>query len=401
MNPNQKILFVTTLSLATNPRLVKELDLAVSNGINARVVYFQMGNWSDKIDESIRESFPTVDFVILSARRHPWLIWMYDSIRERIFRLVPRLLLSDKLKSHAIGKRSAQLNRHLRNSSEKIDWVIAHNPAAFYPSMQHAAKHRCKLGLDMEDYHPGELSNRSFDEMVRDLIRAVFKKANYVSFAAPLIRTEVEKDLGYIVPNGITVLNSFKKEEFAEPIMSGDGRVRMVWFSQRITAGRGLEDVLDIVSNKDDQIELHLIGSMDPVFQEGYLVNLNNVYIHEPIRQVDLHNSLVNYDIGLAGDKAVDRNKELVISNKILAYLQSGLFVLAAYTPAKDSLLEQYQGMGVIYRNGEAGEAISWIIDNIEMIREERKTRYDRFREICWETESQKLLKIWKGSSDS
>jgi len=62
----KKILFVTTANLATNPRLVKELQLVNSNpSLKAKVVLFNLGNWSDQIDAQIRKSFPEIEFAYL------------------------------------------------------------------------------------------------------------------------------------------------------------------------------------------------------------------------------------------------------------------------------------------------------------------------------------------------
>jgi len=43
----KKILFLTSTNLASNPRLLKELRLAVTHGYDCTVMQFQLGNWSD------------------------------------------------------------------------------------------------------------------------------------------------------------------------------------------------------------------------------------------------------------------------------------------------------------------------------------------------------------------
>lgn len=46
------ILFLTSNNLATNPRLYKELKLAIQEGHQTSLIQYKLGNWSDeKSDE--------------------------------------------------------------------------------------------------------------------------------------------------------------------------------------------------------------------------------------------------------------------------------------------------------------------------------------------------------------
>ena len=99
--------------------------------------------------------------------------------------------------------------------------------------------------------------------------------------------------------------------EFPIPDSIISGPLRMVWFSQNINAGRGLEHILPFIKAAGEKIELHLIGNLDAAFESLYLKDSRNIFIHPPKSQQDLHQSFVNYDIGLALDVAVDRNREL------------------------------------------------------------------------------------------
>ncbi|MBS1756688.1 MAG: hypothetical protein JSU03_05375, partial [Bacteroidetes bacterium] len=50
-----RILFISTHNLATNPRLVKEIELALANGFSVEVVCFIFRNWSYAINEQMIE----------------------------------------------------------------------------------------------------------------------------------------------------------------------------------------------------------------------------------------------------------------------------------------------------------------------------------------------------------
>jgi hypothetical protein len=80
------ILFLTTVSLTANPRLLKEVELACRHGYPATVVLFRIGNWGDENDRQLMRRFPGVRFILLSALRRPFGMWLLSSVLERAAR---------------------------------------------------------------------------------------------------------------------------------------------------------------------------------------------------------------------------------------------------------------------------------------------------------------------------
>ncbi len=70
---------------------------------------------------------------------------------------------------------------------------------------------------------------------------------DYVSFASPLIMKEVQHDMANVLINHSAILNYFPAGDFIEPVNVAEGRLKLVWFSQNINAGRGLELVLPFI----------------------------------------------------------------------------------------------------------------------------------------------------------
>ena len=73
-----------------------------------------------------------------------------------------------------------------------------------------------KLGIDVEDYHPGETNDRIISNRVLRLMEKTLKKTNYVSFAAPLIQKEVaeymmDKHVSKILLEAVQMLCSAKR----------------------------------------------------------------------------------------------------------------------------------------------------------------------------------------------
>ena len=220
---------------------------------------------------------------------------------------------------------------------------------------------------------------------------------NYVSFAAPLIRETVKKDLSYERANWFTLLNYFPAHEFTVPPVQLPGTLKMVWFSQHICAGRGLEFILSAVKKASGKVELHLFGNLDMAFQEHYLKAATNIFTHAPLSQQELHQALGQFDIGLALDIPVDENRNLAITNKLIACLQAGLFIIATDTWAQKAYLAELPGHGECFdkHSNHFALVLEQCINNMDMIRNEKVKRYQNFKNKNWETASAELMQVW------
>jgi glycosyltransferase involved in cell wall biosynthesis len=393
------LLFITTLSLSANPRLYKEVLRASDAGHSIHVICFRLGNWTDVQDDEKIRALPEVCFARLSATRVPFFPWLMSSMLEYIARRLTSRLPFTFIASLAAGKRSFILESALRKCSFNPDWVIAHNPAAFLPAKRFAARKGANVGIDVEDYHPGEISDPGLADSMRRLMRQTLPGADYVSFAAPLIRREVAKDLGGEEKDWLTILNWFPAEEFLPPVADRPGPLRLVWFSQMVSARRGLELVLPAIIDAGEKVELHIFGQPDPTFTDQHLRQAANIYLHGPVRQSELHQRLSDFDIGLAIDIVADRNRALAITNKILAYLQSGLFLAVTETEAQRAFMMDYPDHGEVFGPDPAawGSLLQALLDRKESIRDQRMIRYNAMRSTGWMGASRALLAQWSG----
>lgn len=394
----KSFLFLTSTNLAANPRLLKELKLATANGFSATVVQFSVGNWSDAMTEQLQKQFKEVEFIQVSALRKPFIPWLLSTVLHQLCNVVPLHVRTDWMLSVSAGKRSFLLLQQLKKIKKKHDWVIAHNPAAFYPACRYGKQMGAKIGIDVEDYHPGETTDVKAAVAMRRLMQVVLPTATYCSYAAPLIAAEVQKDIPGMHNRQITILNGFDGAEFTKPVTTTDEPLKLVWFSQHIDAGRGLEQVIPVVQELYPKVELHLVGQLNGSFAENYLGNKTGVVLHAPMQQKQLHQFLSGFDAGLATDIPVNRNRDIALTNKIIAYSQAGVAIVAMHTSAqdlflkesglyyeqmdnkKDSIKEALQKLAVKKKNGELNSGNQF----------QTGRRYD------WEVLSRELLHTWK-----
>jgi glycosyltransferase involved in cell wall biosynthesis len=402
---SKTILFITTANLASNPRLLKELRLAKKLGYQYTFVGFDLGNWSELLEPEIRNEFADSNLHYLSATRKSFFPWLLSSASEWFFKLTYPLTGSF-LVANALGssKRSFQLLFFLLFSRSKADLIIGHNLGALYPCYLYAAWLRIPFGFDIEDYHPGESINTDcVNEKKRReyVLKKLLPKCVYFSFASPLIGSAIKQLLtSTSLPENIFIGNSFPEEEFIIPSLEKSSKLAFVWFSQNINAGRGLELVIPTMYKYKEQVKLVLIGNLNTNFFEKFLKPYKDVLeLVAPLSQKELHNSFRHYDIGMAIDlNQADYNREIALTNKIIAYLQAGLFIFATDTPAQVQFIADFPEHGLCVPQNEADieDAIGTLLEKKKIIREQAISRYEMGKNVSWEIEEQKLSAVWK-----
>jgi hypothetical protein len=399
MNGRRAILFLTTVNLTANPRLLKELDLACRHGFEATVVLFRIGLWGDENDLRLFDRFPGVRFIRLSALRRPFVTWLLGSLLERVARMACRHVDMPAIHAMASGKRYLQLRRAVARLEGSYDWVVGHNPASFHAALLGARRLGARLGIDVEDFHPAETADPWLARSMRALLSSCLGGADYVSYASPLIKEACDLQTARAKGPAIVVLNTFPREEFPVPADSPTGPLRLVWFSQHVCHGRGLELVLPAVASSGGEVELHLYGLPDPDFRREHLDGTPHVVIHGTLPQAELHASLTAYDVGLAIDVLSDGNRDLAVTNKFIAYLQSGLYLAVTETRAQRLQLAAFAAHGILFPPDVDAFArlLEGLVAGKDRIRSGRSQRYTTAQGLDWGVESGKLVEIWKG----
>jgi hypothetical protein len=363
------------------------------------VICFDFDNWSKKYNEQIIKTFPNVRFIRIHAGKKNITEWLVSTLLEKTFRILSKFFnLPQQLKSYAISKRSYLIEKNIKHV-KKADWVVGHNPGALYPSYLASQKLNCKAGFDVEDYHPGEGSDYRSQQLVSQQLNSILPQVDYISFASPLIKNEVIRNIKFTEKlNFILVQNYFSKYDFKINNEEMSTKVKLVWFSQNIDINRGLEKIIPILKKYENQLEIHLYGNVNTEFKKMIYKNESFIKIHGIMASQLLNSELGKYDIGLATEPGKDLNNLLALSNKILCYFQSGLYILATETPAQKLFLSQHHKHGVTFNinfdNFE--QTLIETIKNISTIRNQKSTRFSLSQMHNWENESQVLLNTWK-----
>lgn len=403
MNPLKKdVLLLTSTNLACNPRCLKELRLLREQGHRVSLVAFELHNWTTDKEKLLREELAGVEFHYLDAGRHPLMPWLKATITEQLSRRLSALAPSHLwLAAMSINKRSWMLLQWVKRHGKKYDLIIAHNPPAFYAAAWLANATGSPYAIDIEDYHPGEGSGPFQSRCATVLMRRLLPGAAYVSFASPLIKEYSQR---LVSPersdNWVVVNNTFSRTEFVAPVpVEAAAPLRLIWFSQYINYGRGLEQLLPVLDEFGDKIRLTLVGSGREPFLGKETAGRKYVRVLDAMPQAEVHRSLSHYDVGLAiEDGSADINKDICISNKIWSYLLSGLYIVSSDTKGQLRFMEEHPGNGVCssLQPADLRKAIVHLLDHLTAVREGRAARYAQGASAAWENESAHLAAQWK-----
>lgn len=395
------ILFLTTHNFVTNPRVVKEIKLAIAQGYGVHVICFEYTNWSKPINDILLNDLRNkASLLVIPSGRYPLFPWLISSFLSELAGKIVRFFPSSKwLLSLSSNKRSFLLLWHLKKVKIKIDLVVGHNIGAFYPSYIFSKKNKIPFGIDLEDYHAGETNNPMYAKKIKQFCKEILPEASYLTAASPLILHYSLKDIGSYQKKAVVINNTFSSSEFIIPTVKTEKKLRLVWFSQNIDKGRGLEQMVPVLKRLGDKIELHLYGNLKQDFFQTTLKHSKNIIIHQALPQEQLHKELTHYDVGLAIEPNKDINNAIAISNKINAYLQAGLYIIASDTPAQRKLIDEMETFGEIVFLNDENSVLDGLLHCLENMYSIRANAYERFwvaRHYSWEEESIKLSKIWQ-----
>ena len=390
----RSILFLTTASLATNPRLIKSYLFWARKGHNCKIMAFRMNNWSDPLDDLLIEEHH-IDVSLIAAGKEDFVFWLKASLLNRFLSYLPNSFLSKSLLAYSSTKRSWQLERKLEEEGEIYDHIEAHNLGALYPAYQWSAKTNASFSFDVEDFHPEEVIGfQPKKEKARRyrLMKELLPYCRTITAASPLIAKETEALLGNRLVQ--TINNSFFEMEFVEPEdIAEEVPMKLVWFSQKISGGRGLDLILNIYQNLGEEVSLTLIGNLDQDFYYKHLQG-RRIEVLEPLPQGELHKLLSGFDVGLLLERNdVDYNRNICLTNKQFAYIQSGLYILATNTRAHKSFFNDYPNLAsIIEQTSESLEIeLRKLIRQKQTLRNEKRARFEYGKQFSFQREMKKL----------
>lgn len=404
---NKKICLITPGHLATNPRLVKEIDALTQVGYNVHVVFTQYMDYLLKDDNLILTKYPMLTFDKLNWTKGARVSRASTGVAQKMSKWLSKLFSGYTTLHKIILNRnySWQLQKAIQ---AKADLYIAHNSGALPIAADAAQKNKTLFAFDAEDFHRQEVSdniNSNEYRLLKFIEDLYLPKVSYLTTASPLIAKAYKKIYPNLNPS--TINNVFSSSFFNKVAFQiEDSELKLFWFSQTIGKDRGIEDALAAIGLLNNpSISLTLLGNINNLNRDYFKKISKELGLAEsqltflsPIHPDAIFELAYHYDIGLALERSSPLNRNICLTNKIFTYLTSGLAVIASETLAQKEFLLQNPAIGESYPIGNI-EALARVIDMYDINRQllhqtKLASYYLAETSMNWEIESVKFMKL-------
>lgn len=340
-----RITVVTSGQLSTSPRMLKAADALAAEGYAVRVVSTRFMDWATAADDDVRATrgwdWDVVDYHPVSGRGLYW----KSGLRNRAARALARRFGPDRLPFAWAARAGSRVYDELagRIAAAPADLVYGGTTGGLAPIAAAARRLGVPYALDLEDLHSAE---RPADEPEGELSNALSAQVERRVLAGAAFRTAGSAAIAgaYRQAYGLDFLpvgNTFPLPGAPEIAPGRAGELRLVWFSQTIGPGRGLEQAVRALGEAGLAGGIHLIGRP----AAGYVESLEalaaavapriEVTTCPPVPPDAVLDTCRGFDVGLGLEPGFSPTNALALSNKVLTYPLAGLAVALTITPGQ------------------------------------------------------------------
>jgi glycosyltransferase involved in cell wall biosynthesis len=388
-----KIVVFTQSPVSKAPRVVKEANCLVHYGFNVTV--FSL--WHE---EKVLEA----DFSLLSRKitykaganlLHRNLKTNILRLERRFYREIVRFFGFQSKRSLGYG----YSNYLSKLKAENADLYIGHQEMSMALSKE-LMESGFKVAFDFEDYHSHDLLPKDMKyrplQLLKFLQGYLLNNAQYCTTTSDALAQELAKEYRSKIP--MTIYNSFHRFNANRGKKENNNINSLVWISQVIGPGRGLELFIKGVKMSKMTFELTLIGKKEEKYsKEIQKLAPNNLVIHfiDFIPSNQIHQELKKFDLGVAFEEFFPLSRNLTITNKIFHYLTSGIAILATNTKGQIELsIKADNAVAIVQTNPEA---IAAVLDRVfsdtnQLERMKEKSKYYGESVFCFENEETKII---------
>lgn len=392
-----KICIVSDQHISANPRVWKEATTLSDSGY--KVVVVTQASLVKKLEDDRRliEKFNNkFDYKIavnvidqvgnsskalsLKIRRKLALIF------KRMFKIDSKYLLSyDPDSLYKAAKK------------ENADFYIAHVEAGLYVGKKLIGDGK-RVAFDIEDWYSRDyLVPTRPVSLLANLERYALTNGYYVSCPSYSMAKELAQAYNSKTPD--IIYNSFPDEEIIDVPVTGGNEIKVIWFSQTIGRGRGLESFFSAITEPKYPIRVTLLGKCSEEYKSvlhKLTESVKNIQLEfmSPVSHVELTSLLKKFDIGLALEYNISDSRRTTITNKILQYLQAGLKVFATGTEGQKEVGAYFPNavsLVSLEDKSDWNEKLNMLIET-DIDKEQLETEYNKT--FAWDLQKSKLLSL-------
>ena len=388
-----RILILTSGPLSRNPRPLKEALTLAREGYAVTVV---TGFESDQLVAEDETLVAGSGITLRPLRPPPGLRGFARRLRTALARRAV-YRFGWQLPS-SLGPAPALL--HIARSIPS-DLAIAHNETALWTATRLHRSGR-RVAADLEDWYSEDLLPSTRRARPLRLLRSLEQSAlNTFAFTLTTSRAladALQKTYGGSLP--IVVPNTFPLQPLAPPALNPTPS--LLWFSQTVGTGRGLESFLRAWALTATPSRLTLVGRCAETYRKSLCALVRpdqqaRLEFVDFVAAGNLPALLARHDIGLALEPHEPLNKEFTTSNKIYQYLNAGLAVIATPTAGQREVFARAPDIGLVRNlDDPAATAVAFdafVGDPARLLPARQAARTAAETHFSWEQTAPTLLK--------
>jgi len=391
----KKICIISNLHLSTNPRVWKEANTLAAAGYETVILTVWTSEKKRKEDAA---------FVKHSKLSYKAALNINEvSLPKRLYyKAIVRLGQEMKKKfnidsSFALGYGQTLLKKEALKAN--ADLYIAHTEYGMLVGRELIKKNK-RVAFDFEDWYSHDyiVPSRPF-KLLRKLEKFALENGVYCSFPSKAMATGVEEFYNSNKSSHV-IYNGFSTKENIVSNSDTKKNRSIIWFSQTIGPGRGLETLFTALSYLDTKVEVHLLGLCDDIYRnklmESFPGNMgHSLFFHSPVPHSDLISVLKQHSIGLAIEDNYPESRNTTITNKILQYIQAGIKVLATSTKGQAEVAGYFPGDVELVPFNDPKKWAMCIEQLLSSPPINKELQFQKFKDIfSWEAQEQKLLNL-------
>jgi glycosyltransferase involved in cell wall biosynthesis len=401
------ILIGSGVQLATNPRVVKEADALASAGhrVTVAAARFESALAGREAAFMTGQKWHYVPLVDAFGGRIERLRWQGMRLGRRLALEAGRRFGWEMARQ--LSYTGHALLRYARR--HRADLTIMHNPGGLWAGVRLLGRgHR--VAFDVEDWYSEDLLPEARQgqpyQRLKEWERTALQAGCYVTTTSEALADGLAAAYG--CPRPQVVYNVFPWTE--RETLDGEVLDRrdltlpsVMWFSQVIGPGRGLEGLAAALHHVQYPFELHLRGRVEAAYEQALRAQIpaawqRRVFFHAQVPHDALLSRIAEHDIGLACEIPYCENKRLTISNKLFQYLLGGLAVVASETPGQREASRLAPGAVHLYPAEEPGAlaaALDRLTSDPAALREAQASALAAARaRLHWEAVTPRLLDV-------
>ena len=386
----KRITIVTGQHLTANPRVWKEANTLASHGYFVTIYT----TWYNQllISEDKKLILRPVNYFPSFSLIYSWSNFLLVFSAKGIKKLANYFFIFFNISSiyQEVYLPRVQLNRIL---AIPADLFICHQEAGLLLGVQLLKKGK-KVAFDFEDWYAEESFNkfRSVD-LFRVNEQYALSYAAYITCPSKAM-SKALKDYYKLDRQVSVIFNSFPLEN----IINNNKKIypdSMVWFSQTIGPGRGIEAFLIALNEFTTPVEIHLIGNCSKHFL-NHLIEISSKTPHKLFHYpLCKHNQLMlllqKFSIGLVLEQDYPLNRKYTITNKVLTYLQLNMHVLATLTSGNLELKDRFEDR-ITFVDLHNPTDVKAKLSNLLASKSINSKKFIFPQEYTWESQEKKLI---------